>query len=223
MAEKRMFSKLIIDSDNFLDMPLSSQALYFHLNMRADDDGFVNSPKRIVKMVNCSDDDIKILFAKQYLIPFESGVVVVKHWKIHNCIQKDRYKETMHLSEKKQLSIAENLYTRCIQNGNEMDPQIRLDKIRIDKISVVDSKEVSKKQPQQKFSIPNIADINLYCQERKNKIDAEKFYNYYEANGWMVGRNKMKDWKAAVRTWEKNNYDRQNNNEPKIERKYKVL
>lgn len=100
MAERRMFSKVVIDSDTFLDMPLSAQALYFHLSMRADDDGFVNNPKRIQAYVGASTDDLKILLAKHFLIPFESGVVVIKHWKIHNYIQKDRYKETYYQKEK---------------------------------------------------------------------------------------------------------------------------
>ena len=102
-----MFSKTIIDSDVFLDMPLSTQALYFHLNMRADDDGFVDSPKRIQKMIGATDDDLKLLIAKSFIITFDSGIVVIRHWKLHNYIQKDRYKETMYQKEKKMLEIDE--------------------------------------------------------------------------------------------------------------------
>ena len=87
MAEKRMFARKIIDSDAFLEMPLSAQALYFHLNMRADDDGFVNNPKRITDYVNASVDDLKILLTKRFVIGFESGVIVIRHWKIHNTIK----------------------------------------------------------------------------------------------------------------------------------------
>ena len=94
MAGRRMFAKTIIDSDIFLDMPLSTQALYFHLSMRADDDGFINNSKKIQRMIGCGDDDLKLLIAKKFLIPFESGVVVIKHWRIHNYIQNDRYTET---------------------------------------------------------------------------------------------------------------------------------
>ena len=118
MAERRMFAKTIIDSDAFLEMPLSTQALYFHLGMRADDDGFVNSPKRIQRLINCSDDDLKLLIAKNFIIPFESGVVVIKHWKIHNYIRSDRYKETPYLEEKEQLALKENnAYTLLDTNG----------------------------------------------------------------------------------------------------------
>ena len=100
MAERRMFAKTIIDSDAFLDMPLSTQALYFHLSMRADDDGFINNPKKIQRMVGCSDDDLKLLCAKNFIIPFESGIVVIKHWRIHNYIRNDRYKPTTYADEK---------------------------------------------------------------------------------------------------------------------------
>ena len=108
MAERRMFAKTIIDSDAFLDMPLTTQALYFHLSMRADDDGFINNPKKIQRMVGASDDDARLLIAKQFIIPFESGVVVIKHWKIHNYIRKDTYSETKCKAEKKCLELDEN-------------------------------------------------------------------------------------------------------------------
>ena len=94
MADKRMFSLKIIDSDSFLDMPVSTQNLYFHLSMRADDDGFINKPKTIMRITGTKDDDMKLLVAKKFIIPFENGVVVIKHWKIHNYIKSDRYKET---------------------------------------------------------------------------------------------------------------------------------
>lgn len=108
MAERRMFAKTIIDSDAFLDMPHSTQLLYFHLSMRADDDGFINNPKNIMRTIGCKDDDMKILTTKKFIIPFESGVVVIKHWKIHNYIRNDRYKETKYKEEKNLLRIDEN-------------------------------------------------------------------------------------------------------------------
>jgi hypothetical protein len=94
-----MFAKTIIDSDAFIDMPLSTQALYFHLSMRGDDDGFINNPKKIQRMIGASDDDLKMLVAKRFIIPFDSGVVVIKHWKIHNYIRGDRKKDTMYPEE----------------------------------------------------------------------------------------------------------------------------
>lgn len=128
MAQKRMFSKTIIDSDVFLDMPHSTQLLYFHLSMRADDDGFINNWKNIMRMIGCKDDDLKILITKKFIIPFESGVIVIKHWRIHNYIQNDRYTETKYKEEKSMLSLDENKsYTikegQCIQNVSKLDTQ----------------------------------------------------------------------------------------------------
>ena len=102
MAERRMFAKTIIDSDAFLEMPLSTQSLYFHLSMRADDDGFVNNPKRIQKMIGASDDDLKLLIAKSFILIFESGVIVIKHWRINNYIRNDRYHETVYQEVQKE-------------------------------------------------------------------------------------------------------------------------
>lgn len=125
MAERRMFTKKITESDAFLDMPASTQALYFHLNMSADDDGFVNSPKSVQRTVGASLDDMKLLLAKKFIIAFESGIIVIKHWKMHNYIQSDRYKPTDYVEEKSQLYIDEkkaysldvsDLDTKCIQS-----------------------------------------------------------------------------------------------------------
>ena len=108
MANKAIFSKTIIDTDAFIEMPATTQNLYFHLNMHADDDGFIGNPKRIGRMIGASDDDFKILIAKKFIIVFESGVIVIKHWRIHNTLSKMRYKETSYLDEKSQLLIKEN-------------------------------------------------------------------------------------------------------------------
>ena len=134
MAERRMFAKTIIDSDAFLDMPLSAQALYFHLSMRADDDGFINNAKKIQRMIGGADDDLKLLLAKNFIIPFESGVVVIKHWKIHNYIRNDRYKPTVYAEEKAMLTTKENgAYTFGIPDGYQMETQDRLGKDRVGK------------------------------------------------------------------------------------------
>jgi hypothetical protein len=134
MANRRMFSLQIVDSDAFLDMPPSSQLLYFHLSMRADDDGFVSNPKKILRSIGSQDDDLKVLLTKRFLLAFESGVVVVKHWRIHNYIQSDRYHETLYKDEKKTLQIKDNgVYTDCIQSVSKVLPQVRLGKVRLGK------------------------------------------------------------------------------------------
>ena len=145
MAERRMFSKTIIDSDTFLDMPLSTQALYFHLSMRADDEGFVNNPKKIARMIGASEDDAKLLITKQFLIPFESGVVVIRHWKIHNYIRGDRKHETQYLDERSMLEVKNNgMYdiatdtcqTHGSQLADNLDTEVRLGKDSLDKDSI---------------------------------------------------------------------------------------
>lgn len=118
MAERRMFTTKIVDSDAFMDMPLSTQSLYFHLSMRADDDGFVNNPKKIQRMIGASEDDLKLLIAKRFILAFESGVIVIKHWRMHNLLRKDRYNPTQYQEEFKMLSLKENgAYT---EHGNQL-------------------------------------------------------------------------------------------------------
>lgn len=108
MAEKRMFSNKVIGSDAFLEMPDSTQNLYFHLSMYADDDGFVDKPKSIMRMTGKKEDDLKLLIVKSFIIPFESGIIVIKHWRLNNYLRSDRYKETQYLQEKKELVINQN-------------------------------------------------------------------------------------------------------------------
>lgn len=128
MAERRMFAKTIVLSDAFLDMPLSARCLYFTLGMLADDDGFVNNPKSIMRQAGSSIDDMNILIGKRFILTFDSGVIVIKHWRIHNYIQKDRYKESKYIEEKSTLMIDEKgAYTECIQSVSKMDTQVRLE------------------------------------------------------------------------------------------------
>ncbi|MGT2923883.1 conserved phage C-terminal domain-containing protein [Streptococcus caviae] len=139
MAQRRMFSKKITETDAFIDMPLSSQALYFHLNLGADDEGFVNKAKTIQRTIGANEDDMKILIAKGFIIPFESGIVVIRHWRIHNYIQSDRFQSTLYKKEKEQLEYDEtktaNLkpLKQYIQNVSKMETQVRLGKDRLDK------------------------------------------------------------------------------------------
>jgi len=164
VAERRMFAKTIIDSDAFLDMPLSTQSLYFHLSMRADDDGFINNPKKIQRMVGCGDDDLKLLMAKRFILVFDSGVIVIKHWKIHNYIRNDRYKPTLYQEEKAELaeknSKAYTFKTEVIESekhlgipddnrmGYQMDTQVRLGKDRLVKDKKKNSVEPSSTMPE---------------------------------------------------------------------------
>ena len=247
MANKRMFNLSVIDTDSFLEMPLSTQALYFHLNMRADDDGFVGNPKIICRTVGASEDDLKLLIAKRFILIFEDGVIVIKHWRMHNTLSVNRYKETNFIEDKALLKVKDNKAytlgagnpiddTKLIEaskrqvdasktnNRRTIDEQKtntdknridknRIDKNRIDKNSIEeDSIEESKERGKAKrFIPPTYEEVLSYCIERNNNVDAEHFIDYYTSNGWQVGKNKMKDWKAAVRTWERNGYSSTDN------------
>lgn len=152
MAQRRMLSLKVIDTDMFLEMPQSTRLLYFDLNMRADDDGFVSCPKKIIKITNASEDDFKILCAKKYIIPFQSGVCVIKHWHIHNLIRHDRYNETEYIVEKDQIEKINNKYElkngcqNVIPDVNQMATQDRLGKGRLvkdkDIMSCMENEEI---------------------------------------------------------------------------------
>ena len=212
MAERRMFTKKITESDAFLDMPSSTQMLYFHFSMNADDDGFVNNPKKIQKMCGASDDDFKLLIAKSFIILFDSGIIVIKHWKMHNYIQADRYRPTDYVEEKSMLGIKSNkaytldvskMDTECIHNGyigKDSIGKVSIDKDSKDKDS---KEEIARGEKAKRFYPPTLDEVKQYCEERKNNIDPMAFIDFYSSKGWMIGKNRMKDWKAAVRTWER--------------------
>ena len=195
-----MFAKSIVLSDAFLDMPLSARCLYFTLGMFADDDGFVGSPKGIMRQCGASQDDMKILLEKRFVLGFESGVIVIKHWRINNYLRSDRYQSTTYLEEKESLALDEkNAYTekdKCVGIPSIGIPSIGKDSIVKDSI---DNNIGGKK-----FTPPTVEEVREYCLERKNSVDPETFINFYESKGWFVGKNKMKDWRACVRTWERN-------------------
>lgn len=207
-AQKRMFSLRVVDTDKFLDMPTSAQALYFHLGMNGDDDGFVSSPRKILRSVGCNDDDLRLLAAKGFLIPFESGVVVITDWKINNTIKTDRYTPTIYEDEKGKLQVESTgryyagtgMEPVCTQSGSIQEPHIS-----IDKISKEEDIRTDKPSTRQRFVPPTADEVRLYCGEKGYSVQADSFVDYYTSNGWKVGKNPMKDWKAAVRTWSRKN------------------
>lgn len=205
MAERRMFAKTIIDSDAFLDMPHSTQLLYFHLSMRADDDGFINNPKNIMRMIGCKDDDLKILLTKKFLLPFESGVVVIKHWQIHNYIQKDRYRETKYKEEKSMLQLDENkAYTmkneECIQNGYNLDTQDRdrieigKDRIEIGNIPAFEEKSSTAFAKASKHKYGEYKNVLLKDEELQKLKD--EYENWEELIKYLDEYIEMKGYKA---------------------------
>ncbi|HHS2665668.1 TPA: conserved phage C-terminal domain-containing protein [Streptococcus agalactiae] len=171
MAQRRMFSRKITETDRFLEMPLSSQALYFHLNMGADNEGFIDKAKTIQRTIGASDDDMKLLIAKGFLIPFDSGVVVIRHWRIHNYIQSDRFQSTLYQSEKAQLEYDKSKTAslkpigNCIQNVSKMETQVRLSKGSLDKDSLTTYPTVSDNEEE---DIP-YKEIISYLNEKANR------------------------------------------------------
>lgn len=223
MAERRMFTQKITESDAFLNMPLSTQALYFHLCMYADDDGFVKNPKRICRMIGGNDDDYNLLLAKNFVLSYDNGVIVIKHWRMHNLLRKDRYHPSEYTDEKELLYLKNNgaytldgkqgqplLATKWQPNGNQMATEDSIGKDSIGKD--IKEKDVAKatskkKKPKSQRNVipPTVEMVEEYCKKRKNGIDAQAFVDFYASKGWFVGKTKMKDWEASVRTWERNN------------------
>jgi Asp-tRNA(Asn)/Glu-tRNA(Gln) amidotransferase C subunit len=200
-----MFAKTIIDSDAFLDMPQSSQLLYFHLSMRADDEGFINNPKSIMRNVRCTEEDILHLINKKFIIPFESGVVVIKHWKIHNYIRNDRFKPTKYQDEKLLLAFDENnAYTTSknnvgIPSDNQMDTQVRLGKDRLgkDKESIDKPKTVRHKYGMYNNVLLSDADLEKLKTEFVDwEQRIERLSEYIASTG-----KSYKNHLATIRAW----------------------
>ena len=210
MAERRMFSKSIIDSDAFIAMPLSAQALYFHLAMRADDDGFVNSPNRIRRDVGAAEDDLSLLIAKRFALVFDSGVIVIKHWKIHNYIQKDRYKPTTFRKEMSRLTVCENgAYTDCIHDVSTVDTQVRLelakdrDRLGKDRIEPqqLQQHSVYSERAREETAPPALLEVHRYMSEElcveSAASEAEKFVAWNALRNWDC----LPNWRAAADLW----------------------
>lgn len=207
MAERRMFAKKITESDAFLDMPTGAQCLYLHLGMAADDDGVVNAPNAIRRACGATAGEQQLLVDKGFLIAFDSGVVVIKHWRINNAIQKDRYRASAYTEEMSQLTVkpngaysrrciqnVSNLDTDCIQDASTLDTQVRLGKESIGKDSQGESQGAGR--------APTVAEVSAYITETGSKVNAKVFCDYYGARGWKIKGEPVEDWRALIRTWD---------------------
>ena len=187
-----MFAKTIVTSDAFLDMPLSARCLYFTLGMLADDDGFVNNPKSIMRQVGACTDDLNLLLVKRFILAFDSGVIVIKHWRIHNYIQKDRYKETKYIEEMASLMLDEKgAYTECIQDVSTLDTQVSIgkDSIELGKYrgsgSVVDDSTTTTEENKLKLIGGKLGRNVVYLTDRQlsdllDKLGLDAFNRYVE-------------------------------------------
>lgn len=216
MAERRMFAKAIVLSDAFLDMPMSARCLYFTLAMLADDDGFINSPKSIMRQCGSTSDDMNILIAKRFVLTFESGVVVIKHWRIHNLIQKDRYRETKYLEEKALLTLDGNkayteavsdMYPECIHDVSRLEPQVRLGEVRLgeSRVGEVIEEAAPPKSVRHKYGLyKNV----LLTDEDMDKLQSEFPHDYSDRierlSEYMASTGKSyKNHLATIRNWAK--------------------
>ncbi|WP_434433796.1 replisome organizer [Lactiplantibacillus paraplantarum] len=237
MAQRRMFSNTITDSDLFMDMPKSAQLLYFHLNMHADDDGFVGNTKSIMRMTGSSDDDLKILLAKQYLIPFENGVTVIKDWHIHNYIRSDRKHPTKYTSELKQLELNEDASYSKLPFGSQVSTngqpndghlvgnchtEVRLGKDRLGKVSK--GKYIEPDNPKPKKSKPvrhkygqyqNVLLTDEQLEKLKSEFPSDWQDRIERVSGYVQSSGKhYKDYLATIRNWAKR--DQQSNQSNKV-------
>ena len=215
MAQRRMFSKQITDTDAFLDMPATAQNLYFHLNMHADDDGFLGNAKTIRRMIGASEDDLKVLVAKQFILIFPDGVAVIRDWHIHNYIQKDRYHPTVYEKDKQKLKVnntkqyelqlpkkpiesaiqedVSEVDTSCIQDDNKMDTEVRLGKVRLGK-----SKNNKKGTSQSAEPIPYKKIIDyLNKKTGQNLHSTTKSYQRLIKARWNEGYT-LQDFKTVI-------------------------
>ena len=183
MAQKRMLSMNIIDTDLFLQMPISTRLLYYDFCMRADDDGFIDSPMKIIKMIGCTEDDLRILITKNYLIPFQNKVCVIKHWLIHNTIRKDRYNPTIHIDERNQLSVTDKVYKLTTENdtGNHL---------------------ATTWQPSIEKNSGNNSNINTLESSENKEMDSETFSQIFEIIEKEFGRTISPLEIEMIRTWD---------------------
>lgn len=221
MAEKRMFTQKIIDSDAFLDMPLSTQALYFHLNMRADDDGFVNNPKKLQRYIGAGDDDLKLLLAKRFVIGFESGVIVIKHWRMHNTLRRDRYSPTQYQEELALLDVKDNKAYTERGDGNGLPCGCQVVAKRLpngchsvgecskDKCREVEGREEGERgtdictvHPVETVEKPTLEDVIDYIASCHLSVNPHRFYTYYAEREWRTVNGSPINWRMKLGEWD---------------------
>lgn len=222
MAERRMFAKSIIGSARFLRMPATSRLLYYDLGMDADDDGCVEAFS-VMRKTGANDDDLRVLVNKGFVkILNEDLVSYILDWKVNNQIRKDRYHESFYkelISDSCDVLLLDGnqMATSGLPNGNQMETEVRLGKSSIGKSSVEEGGRADKPPKRTHFIPPTVDEVRAYCQAHGYQVNPEYFVDYYTANGWMAGKNKMKDWQSAVRNWNRREEEKQSPSKPKRE------
>lgn len=204
MAERRMFSKSVVNSARFLRMPQTSRLLYYDLGMAADDDGIVEA-FTVIRTTGAAEDDLRVLASKGFVIVLNEDLVsYIADWGTNNQLRKDRYKPSIYAELLVQVTDGNPVATDWQPDGNQMETQYRLGKDSIGKVSIEKENGADKSPTRSRFTPPTVEEVRAYCQERNNGIDPERFVDFYEANGWVQGKGKpIRDWKACVRNWER--------------------
>lgn len=203
MAERRMFAKAVIGSARFLTMPPSSRLLYYDLGMAADDDGVVEA-FTVMRTTGAVEDDLRVLVSKGFVTLLNDDLVsLIVDWSKNNQIRKDRYQPSIYAELLVRLGAGNQRLTNGQPNGNQRLTQYRIGEDSVGKGSIGKENRTAT-PPRTRFSPPSIEEVKAYCIERGNAVDAERFCDYYAANGWVQGRGKpIKDWRATMRTWER--------------------
>lgn len=201
MAERRMMTKKVTDDDNFMQLSASAQALYLHLTMSADDDGFCNQVSICMFKAHASIQDLQSLLERRYIYQFENGVIVIKHWRMANALRKDRYTPTAFQEELAQLKIKDNGSYTWLPDGCQTVaaclPQDRLDKDRLDK-----------KRKDKEFMPPTREEVKAYVTERKSPVDPDRFFDFYSEGNWKDSKGKpVRNWKQKLISWERRETD----------------
>ena len=204
MAERRMFARSVIGSARFLKMPATARLLYYDLGMSADDDGIVEAFS-VMRTTGSSEDDLRVLASKGFVrVLNEDFVSYILDWEKNNLIRKDRYHPSIYADIKDaECNVLIEPEQTPLHNGQPMVNQ-RLTEDRLGKGSVVKGSIEStagKPPTRHRFVPPTVDEVRTYCEEKGYTLDADRFVDYYTFNGWMVGKNRMRDWRAAVRTW----------------------
>lgn len=234
---RRMFESAVMETNTFQSLPKSSQLLYFYLNLYADDDGFVDNSKFLVRAYGFNEDDLNVLILKEFLIYFEdeAQIIVIRHWHEHNSIRSDRYKETKYIELKQRLVLVNNEYkvigievneTNCLPGGNQMStncqpsdnqmtPQVNISqdnksKAKLSEVNTSSSSPAFSNSKSTNSTAPTLKDVENFCwYERYNNVDPKRFYEYYSGKNWMINGKPIVNWKGVVISWESNSFAKQ--------------
>lgn len=240
---RRMFESAVLEANTFQSLPKSSQLLYVYLNLYADDDGFIDNSRFLVRAYGFNEDDMNVLILKGFLIYFEDDaqIIVIRHWHEHNSIRSDRYRETKYIELKKRLRLVNNVYrvigkeaeaeigiptvnqlvTSCQPTDNQTTPQVNISQSQ-DKKREVNTSSSSSAYSDSKPTLstfPELKDVENFCRERRNNVDPKRFYDYYSKKNWMVQGRPIENWKGLVISWETNSLAKQDRlNKEEIQR-----